>query len=306
MSKPKIFMLMLCMVFMILGNSRTSAAEDKNVPRVKIQQDQEKGQISITIDGREAFVYCYGDKVELPHLYPLRSPSGKLLTTEQSEPWPHHRSFWFADTVKLAGHEKVSDFYNCFYSRIDKNDPNSPFRTRIRLVKVLSQDVTDRDATLQLQLAWEDDEGKTPVLDQLWRMRIVPLEKGEYFLDMQFTVTAAYGDVQFTSDKVHYAWPYVRMHPQFSVDKGGTLTNSEGGVKQAQTDGKPARWVDYVNTVEDATEGLAIFIPKENDPPAPLGSRAITAPSARAAVMTKAAPSSRLPKAIRLYSMWAF
>lgn len=71
----------------------------------------------------------------------------------------------------------------------------------------------------------------------------------------------------FTSDAVHYAWPYVRIDPAFSVDKGGTLTNSEGGVNQKGTCDKEARWVDYSNTVEGVAEGLAVFSHPDNGPP---------------------------------------
>ena len=79
--------------------------------------------------------------------------------------------------------------------------------------------------------------------------------------------TAAYGDVRFVSDAVHYAWPYLRMHPRFSVDQGGRLVNSSGAVGQAATHGKVATWCDYSNTVEGLTEGLAVFSHPDNGHP---------------------------------------
>jgi hypothetical protein len=57
------------------------------------------------------------------------------------------------------------------------------------------------------------------------------------------------------------------MCPEFSVDEGGTITNSEGGLNQAGTCDKEARWVDYVNTIEGQTEGLAIFSHPDNAQP---------------------------------------
>src|SRR3972149_12146489 len=98
MLKQNIYILVLSMASVFFAYSGTSIAEDKTTPRINIEQNQEQGKISVTIDGRDAFVYCYGDNVDLPHLYPMRSPSGNLLTIEQAEPYPHHRSFWFADT----------------------------------------------------------------------------------------------------------------------------------------------------------------------------------------------------------------
>ena len=98
-------------------------------------------------------------------------------------------------------------------------------------------------------------------------MRVVALEGGEYLIDLRFTVAAEFGDVHFVSDDTHYAWPYVRMHPRFSVKSGGRLVNSEGGVNQAGTHNRAADWCDYSNTVEGVTEGLAAFSHPENAKP---------------------------------------
>ena len=98
-------------------------------------------------------------------------------------------------------------------------------------------------------------------------MRIVALGEGQYFLDIKYQVTASYGDVHFLSDAAHYAWPYVRMHPQFSVEQGGRLTNSECGINQKGTCSKEAHWVDYSNTIDGIAEGLAIFSHSQNDYP---------------------------------------
>ena len=105
------------------------------------------------------------------------------------------------------------------------------------------------------------------MLDERRELRIVALGSGEYLLDIRFHVTAAHGDVDFVSDHVHYAWPYVRMNEAFSVDRGGTLTNSAGGVNQQGTHDQPADWVDYSNTVEGQTSGLTLFSHTDNPRP---------------------------------------
>jgi len=215
--------------------------------------------MQVLIDGREALVYQYGKQWDMPHYYPVNSPSGKLLTVQKTTPYPHHRSFWFADTIQFAGEPKVS-FYAGLYSALDKNDPQSPFKTQIHHVKFLAREVTPAGALVQCQLLWATDQGAKPMLDEVRKMRVVPLGDGEYFLDCTFTVTAAYAEVTFASDAVHYAWPYVRMHPQFSVKDGkGRIINSEGQVNQKDTLMKLARWADYSGEVEGVTEGLAIF-----------------------------------------------
>jgi hypothetical protein len=134
-------------------------------------------------------------------------------------------------------------------------------------VKFLAAEVADGRANLGMQLLWEADLGKLPVMDDVREILVVPLGSGEYLLDCKFTVTAAYGDVTFRSDRAHYAWPYVRIHPQFSGLQGGTITNSEGATGEPQTLMQPARWVDYSNAVEGATEGLTVFANPREPPP---------------------------------------
>lgn len=245
----------------------TSSADPAAGPaRVELRERQAEGRLEVVVGGKTAAVYRHGG-VDLPHFFPVLSPSGKELTIDRAEPFPHHRSLWFADTVALRGRRQAS-FYNAWYMRIDKNDPQSPFRDRVRHLAFADRKAKGNEATYRERLVWEMDQ-KVPVLDEDRQVRVVALDRGQYFLDLRFTLTAAHGDVQFTSDQAHYAWPYVRMHPQFSVDRGGTLVNSEGEVNQKGTNNRRASWVDYSNRVGGATEGLAIFTDASTGP-APL------------------------------------
>ncbi len=256
----------LLLALLVLPESWAAAQPgQKETARIECQRHDKEGRLRVLIDGKEAFSYGHGDDVDLPHYYPVRSPSGQSLIVQRTDPYPHHRAIWFADTVRLAGQRQAS-FYNAYYSRLDKKDPKSPFRDRIRHVEFLATKSEGNQAEIGLKLLWEM-ECKVPVLDEERRLGIVALGRGEYFLDVKFTVAATYGDVAFESDATHYAWPYLRMSPEFSVQKGGTITNSEGGVNQKQTDGKEARWVDYSNTVNGQTEGLAVFSHPDNPQP---------------------------------------
>lgn len=234
-------------------------------PRVVLKNDEAAGRLSIVVDGAEALVYRYGDSVCFPRFYPIWSPSGKVMTVQEAPPYPHHQSFWFADTVQLEGGPKVS-FYGAVYSRVDKKDPKSPFRDQIFHTAFLPEKrISPDQVETGMKQVWQTN--RTPVLDQEQRVRIVALGGGQYFLDLRYRVTAAYGNVNFVSDAVHYAWPYVRMHPQFSVLSGGQITNSEEGVNQKGTCDKPAHWVDYSNAIAGKTEGLALFSHAENEYP---------------------------------------
>ncbi len=254
-----------CMVTIIVGSGAIAGeGPAADAQRIRLVKDDTDGALQVLIGGKEAFVYRYGAKEDLAHYWPVRSPSGRSMLVEHPKQYPHHRSFWFADTVKLEGKRQVS-FYNAYYSR--KPGLKTPgYPDRVRHKEFLSLEATGKTATVNAALVWEMD-GSTPVIDERRDMRIVALRDGAYFLDITFTVTAAHGDVTFVSDWVHYAWPYLRMNDTFNVAAGGTITNSEGQVNQKGTNGKAARWVDYSNTVAGTAEGLAVFSHTDNPQP---------------------------------------
>ncbi|MDZ7617525.1 MAG: DUF6807 family protein, partial [Patescibacteria group bacterium] len=234
-------------VFAATANANDSSAT------VTLERDDNAGVLKASIDGREAFVYRYGTEGDLPHFWPLRSPSGKNMLTQQAEPYPHHRAFWFADTVQLAGRRKAS-FYAALYSG-ESNRP--PFQDRVCHEAFLSIE-SGTFGKYRETLVWLMDRD-VPVLNERRDVRIVPLGSGEYLLDITFTLTAAHGDVTFRSDPVHYAWPYLRINDTYNGAHGGTITNDLGQTGQKATNMQPARWVDYSNTVEGVSEGVAVF-----------------------------------------------
>jgi len=246
---------------------RLVGAESAQPPAIDFKQDDSKGQMQVLIGGKEALVYVYAKDWDLPHLYPVRSPSGKSMTVERTEPYPHHRSFWFADTVQLAGQRQASFYFALESGTGDKKNLQPPFRDHVRHVAFTERQPGAGKAQLGLKLVWEMDDGKTPVLNEARQMRIVALGEGEYFLDITFTLKASYGEVTFKSDGAHYAWPYVRMNSDFNTNSSGLLVNSEGGTGQAGTHDKPARWVDFSRTGVPDAEGLALFSHPSNPQP---------------------------------------
>jgi hypothetical protein len=228
-------------------------------PRVKLVRDDRAGTLAVLIGGREALVYRYGADLDLAHYWPLRSPSGQNMLVEKTEPYPHHRSFWFADTVRLQGEERDSSFYNALTSgvRTITGDFGPPFRDRVRHLSFPKLESVKDGAVVEADLVWETD-GR-PVLDEHRRLVVRSLGDGEYLLDLTWTLVAAHGDVLFKSDDVHYAWPYLRLAAAWSGDKGGKIVADSGAAGQEATNLKPALWIDYSNTVEGRTEGIAVF-----------------------------------------------
>lgn len=230
----------------------------------EIKHDEAASQLSVLVDGETAVIYQYGSQYALPHYWPLRSPSGKLLTVQHPEPYPHHRSVWIADRVQKTGGPEV-DFYHCWKNYRQQDSPASGFRHFIEHRRFGKVELEGDIARVAAELRWVVDESD-PVLDERRELRVVALGDREYRVDLRWELRASYGDVRFLSDAVHYAWPFVRMHSQFSVDSGAVMTNDRGGRNQKETDGKPALWIDYSATFDGISEGLSLFIPSDDGP----------------------------------------
>lgn len=230
-----------------------------NATQIEIINHEDFGKLTVLIDDQPLIVYQYSQKWDLTHFWPLYSPSGKNMLIQQTEPFPHHRSFWFADTIKLEGEREVS-FYYAYNSgqKIDENTFGPPFRDHIKHIEFTRLDSVGNKATIKEKLLWEMDNDK-PVLEEYRDVRIYSFKNREYLIDIAFTLTAAFGDVFFLSDSIHYAWPYLRMHPVFSEVNGGTITSDKGAAGEGATDMQIAKWIDYSNTVEGMTEGVAVF-----------------------------------------------
>ena len=245
--------------FVLLALPLWLALQGADTQKVDLSRDDAAGRLCILIDGREALIYQYSPSFDLPHYWPLRSPGGKNMLVQQTEPYPHHRSFWVADTVRLDGGREVS-LYNAFYSgrKTGENIYEPPFRDHIRHLRFTRLEATGGKAVIDAELVWEMD-GDTPVLKEKRRLAVTALGEGEYFLDLVFTLTAAYDDVTFLSDDVHYAWPYLRLETEWSGENGGKLVADSGASGQEATNMKVARWIDYSNTVEGEAAGIAVF-----------------------------------------------
>jgi hypothetical protein len=247
-------MRLTCIVLLIAVSSRG----DEHGPELHFEQDNVAGKLAVVVKGREVMAYQYGPQHALPHYWPLRSPSGKLLTVGYAEPYPHHRSLWIADHVQADSTPAV-DFYHSWKNYRVVDEPESGFRHSIRHETFGTVQASGRTGLVEATLRWIVDETR-PILDERRTLRVVALAGGEYFLDLAWELKASHGPVRFLSDDVHYAWPYVRMHPQFSGKRGGTIMSDTGQTGQQGTNGKTAKWIDCSNTAGGTKEGLAVML----------------------------------------------
>jgi hypothetical protein len=221
-------------------------------PRPELHRDDAAGRVTVAAEGREIVSWQFGTASTMPHWFPLKSPSGKDLLIQHPDPYPHHRAMWIADKVQL-GDGPVVDFYHglpreampCI-RHVETGTPEVPFGAC---------------AAVGARLQWIANGA--PVLDDERLMVLVPLADGEALIDLAWTLRAAHGPVTFHSDWIHYAWPYLRVHPQFSAESGGTLVDDQGRTGQGGTNGRYANWIDCSNTVDGVTEGVAVFVPQD-------------------------------------------
>lgn len=240
----------------------TVAHEDQ--PAVTLFEDPDAGILRVEIDRAEAFSYRYDDQYALPHIWPLRSPDGQPMLVQHPDPYPHHRSLWIADRIRIADGREV-DFYHCWKQYRDPEQPELGFKSFIRHTGFESAAFAANQASFVATLDWVIDED-TIALRERRSFHITALGDGEYLLDLSWTLTAADSEVTFTSDWVHYAWPYVRMHPAWNGEHAGVIEDDQGRRGQAATNEQYADWIDYSNTVDDETAGLAVLLPPSDEP----------------------------------------
>ena len=76
--------------------ARCAAAGESNTPHVTARLEADRMRIVVDVDGRRFTCYKYGSLQKYPYFWPVIGPvSGTSVTTETSEPYPHHHSLFF-------------------------------------------------------------------------------------------------------------------------------------------------------------------------------------------------------------------
>ena len=203
---------------------------------------------AVWIRWKSAVLTCYRSEMlqKYPYFYPLRAPkSGLSLTMETGQPWPHHRSVFFAlDRVNGANYWQ-----------------NNPDKDRIISKKIELGECTEKSAEILNECLWTPFEGD-PVIADKRRFVINVIDDETYTLDSYIEMTAL---TEVVCRSTGHGFFGVRTEHDLSVDGGGVLLNSEGQQTQANTLNKFARWITAYGKRygrdDGLVEGVAIMSP---------------------------------------------
>jgi hypothetical protein len=206
----------------------------------KVEAKLDKNQVIVTVDGRLFTCYKFDHAQKYPYFWPVNGPaSGRSITTETSEPYPHHHSLFFGcDRVNGGNYWQ------------DTNERGQILSQGPKIVEASGSRVIFTDEGL-----WKQP-GKEPVIRDYRRIVITAPSDALRFIDFQVTVEPL-TDIQIL--KTNHSLFSARVVPELSVLEGGTLINAQGNTKEKGTFGVASPWCDYYGTRGGVTEGLAIL-----------------------------------------------
>ena len=205
----------------------------------------EGDQVSVTVDGKLFTAYKFADSQKYPYFWPVNGPvSGKSVTTETSEPYPHHHSLLF-------GCDKVN-FGNYWQ---EGNERGQILSQGPKIVEGSGDRVVFTDECL-----WRLPD-KDPVIRDTRRIVIAAPSETLRFIDFEITIEAL---TNVRIQKSNHSLFSARVVPELSVKSGGTLVNAEGKSGEKGTWGEPSPWCDYYGARDGVTEGIAILQHPEN------------------------------------------
>ncbi|HTG45247.1 MAG TPA: PmoA family protein, partial [Verrucomicrobiae bacterium] len=237
----------VCFLAAFLLSCSARSASLENAQPGKVEITEQKGKLEIAVNGRHFADYVF-EGYSRPFLFPIIGPNGAKMTRNwplaagenEEHDHPHHKSFWW-------GHGDMNgiDFW--------AEGKNSGKVVQKALTKVASGTV----GTIASKNDYVDQEGKVICTDER-TLRIYSTGEGQIF-DFDVTVHASHGDLKFGDTKEGTMALRLAETMRLKGKVGqGHIVNSEG-VRDQETWGKRAKWVDYYGPVEGKTVGIAMF-----------------------------------------------
>jgi hypothetical protein len=211
-----------------------------------LKADLKNETVEVRAGEKLVTAYTFSHDQKYPWFYPVNGPvSGKSVTTESSQPYPHHHSLFFGcDKVNGANYWQDSHARGQILSQ-------GP-----AIVKAEGDAVIFTDTCLWKQPA------KDPVIRDERHVTITMPSQDLYYIDFVITLHPL---VDIHIAKTNHSLFSARMRPELSVESGGVIRNAKGSKDSAGAHGAESPWCDYSGTEDGVTEGLAIFQHPENE-----------------------------------------
>lgn len=235
---------LLALVTAFFAPSASAAASEG------VQITDQDGKLRITIGGEPFSEYVY-QGASRPFLYPILGPGGLPMTRNwpmkevagEERDHPHHRSLWWAHG-EVNGHDfwsesaKAGKTVHEKFIEVKSGGDLGVIRSANKLVAKDGTVIATDERTIRIHNRQE--------------VRI---------LDFEVTVHASNGELTFGDTKEGTMALRLNESMRLVRDKKpgpGHIVNSEG-VRDGETWGKRAQWVDYYGPVDGQVVGVAIF-----------------------------------------------
>lgn len=225
----------------ILTASRGSVQPDSQQVSAKLEKDK----VVVTIADKLFTCYKFAPSQKYPYLWPVNGPvSGQSVTTESSQPYPHHHSLFFGcDNVNGGNYWQ------------DENKRGQIISQGPRIIEAEGQRVIFTDVCF-----WQQPESK-PIIQDQRRVAVTAPNKNLRVIDIEISLQPL---TDITIQKTNHSLFAARVVPELSVTSGGTLVNAEGKTAEKGTFGVASPWCDYYGTRNGITEGIAILQHPDN------------------------------------------
>jgi hypothetical protein len=197
-------------------------------------------KVVVRVGGEVFTCYKFAGTQKYPYFWPVNGPvSGQSITTESSQPYPHHHSLFF-------GCDKVNggNYWQ------EENDKGQIVSTGAKIIEDSGGRVVFTD-----ECVWRQ-AGKEPVIRDMRRVVINAPTKDIRFIDFEISLEPLV-DVRIL--KTNHSLFAARVVPELSVKSGGVLVNAEGESNEKGTWGAASAWCDYSGMRDVVTEGIAIL-----------------------------------------------
>lgn len=207
-------------------------------------------RVEFRIGGKLFTAYHYASDLPRPFLFPVIGPGGVNITRRfpmerdvpgETNDHKHHRSLWVA-FGDLNGADGWSE------------EPGHAVTVHKAFLDKSSGPVFGRIKTLNY---WLDSSGKK-IMEEEREIIVYSVPDTARLIDLRVVFRATEGNVRF-GDTKEGGIVSVRVATTMDGNKDGLITNSYGGVTEAETWGKRAHWCDYSGPVEGRIVGITIF-----------------------------------------------